>query len=223
MRVSRMPPRKRAPMTKTRSQVHDKKQELEETVLLGTLEEEQSKIEIIYKEPPTELKLEVGEQLFNHKKTWQDLSASMKRQGYHHSKPALYRWKEHYAAGTRPRHAGGQTNLTSPQRKLVDDQAATAVVTRSAKSVKAFKRLVALAYLNSRKERGVSSLGIPPKKTTQPATICAHFDSNGQAPSDDAAALVGVQLCSQCDQSVLRLGRGHVSPQVDSPWQHLEL
>ena len=54
-----------------------------------------------------------------------------------------------------------QTNLTSPQRKLVDDQAATAVVTRSAKSVKAFKRLVALAYLNSREERGVSSLGIP--------------------------------------------------------------
>jgi hypothetical protein len=151
-------------MVKTRSQVHDKKQELEETVLLGTLEEEQSKIEIIYKEPPTELKLQVGEQLLNHKKTWQELSASMKRQGYHHSKPALYRWKEHYAAGTRPRHAGGQTNLTSPQRKLVDDQAATAVVTRSAKSVKAFKRLVALAYLNSRKERGVSSLGIPKKK-----------------------------------------------------------
>ena len=45
----------------------DKKQELEETVLLGTLEEEQSKIEIIYKEPPTELKLQVGEQLLNHK------------------------------------------------------------------------------------------------------------------------------------------------------------
>ena len=139
----------------------------------GTLEEEQSKIEIIYKEPPTELKLEVGEQLLNHKKTWQELSASMKRQGYHHSKPALYRWKEHYAAGTRPRHAGGQTNLTSPQRKLVDDQAATAVVTRSAKSVKAFKRLVALAYLNSRKERGVSSLGIPKKNNATCNDLCA--------------------------------------------------
>ena len=76
MRVSRMPSRKPAPMVKTRSQVHDKKKGLEETVLLGTLEEQQSKIEITYKEPSTELKLQVGEQLLNRKKTWQELSAS---------------------------------------------------------------------------------------------------------------------------------------------------
>ena len=156
--------------TATRAQVAQKQAELSASVLCDGLEEAKADFDKKrqWKEPSTAEKIAIGKQLLAHTKSLAQLQASLKRQGLQHGAGTLYRWRDHVVNETRPRHRGGQHHLTSPRRAELKAEAETAIGARSAQSKRKFKGMLLAAMLASRKDRGMSSLGIKSlaKRTT---------------------------------------------------------
>ena len=149
-----------AGMVRTRTQVVDRQKRVAAKVLKGTLEEEKAHVVKAWKEPSTALKLEIGQLLAEKQQSLKQLQARLKRQGYQHGSGTIYRWRDKHIKGHRPRHSGGQDQLTSPRRESLQKETAAAVLNRSAKSKKKFRTLLVKAIAGSREDRGESALGL---------------------------------------------------------------
>ena len=110
--------------------------------------------------PPTQLKVEIGQRFADHPAQMKALMQELKNQGYQHGQSTLYRWRKYAADQRRPRKSGGQSKVDSPRQEHLRANLGAAVNSRSAKAVRAFKKLLVLAMIATRHARGESTLGV---------------------------------------------------------------